>query len=320
MPRHRSNGDERPFRPGNRVRVRGPEEIRATLDGAGTVDGLPFLPEMAAYCEGIHRVKRSLNRVLVEGFGVRGVDDVYILEDARCSGAHHGPCHRLCSLLWKKSWLEPVDADEDSAPVPRPAHRWEGVPGSRADSCQGQADVLMKASYPLPVWQPRQYLRDLRTGNMSVPALLKMAAVMAYVEVYWRWLKKYWSLARRRRKVGPSGPALQKGAWVEVLRRSQIRKTLGPDNRCQGLLFAEAMWRCCGKRFRVAQKVETMIVEETGAFQRVRDVYLLENATCDGVPFRGCPRQCYWFWKGAWLRPVAEVATEEPSDIRPDRA
>ena len=40
----------RRFRAGDRVLVRSPEEILATLDADGTLDGLPFMPEMLDWC------------------------------------------------------------------------------------------------------------------------------------------------------------------------------------------------------------------------------------------------------------------------------
>ena len=38
------------LRPGEVVRVRSASEIFATLDDRGTLDGLPFMPEMLKYC------------------------------------------------------------------------------------------------------------------------------------------------------------------------------------------------------------------------------------------------------------------------------
>ena len=38
--------------PGDLVEVRAPEEILRTLDADGTLDHLPFMPEMVEFCEG----------------------------------------------------------------------------------------------------------------------------------------------------------------------------------------------------------------------------------------------------------------------------
>ena len=40
---------EQGFRAGNLVRVRSPGEVLRTLDADGTLDGLPFMPEMGEF-------------------------------------------------------------------------------------------------------------------------------------------------------------------------------------------------------------------------------------------------------------------------------
>src|SRR5271154_6745856 len=51
------------FRKGDLVEVRRPPEILATLDAHGMVDGLPFMPEMAAYCGRRFAVDRRADRM-----------------------------------------------------------------------------------------------------------------------------------------------------------------------------------------------------------------------------------------------------------------
>ena len=38
------------LRPGDLIEVRAPEEILQTLDAEGTLDQLPFMPEMLGFC------------------------------------------------------------------------------------------------------------------------------------------------------------------------------------------------------------------------------------------------------------------------------
>ena len=97
---------------------------------------------------------------------------------------------------------------------------------------------------------------------------------------------------------------LKAGDLVEVRSKNEIRRTLNRKNRLAGLLFSEPMWKYCGKQFRVARVVDSIIDENSGDRKRIRDTYLLENVTCDGLAYRGCPRRCFWFWKGAWLKPL----------------
>jgi hypothetical protein len=52
---------------GEEVDVRSLAEIRATLDERGTLDGMPFMPEMARFAGRRARVWRRADRVCVEG-------------------------------------------------------------------------------------------------------------------------------------------------------------------------------------------------------------------------------------------------------------
>ena len=64
------------FRKGARVRVRNESEIMAILDETGCTGGLPFMPEMRQFCGGIYTVDSCVNRILIEGIGIRGLRDV----------------------------------------------------------------------------------------------------------------------------------------------------------------------------------------------------------------------------------------------------
>lgn len=69
------------LRRGELVEVRSEEEIRATLDGLGRLDGLPFMEEMRAVCGRRFRVFRRAERVCVEGTSsLRRVADAVFLE------------------------------------------------------------------------------------------------------------------------------------------------------------------------------------------------------------------------------------------------
>lgn len=53
---------DRRLRVGDRVLVRSPEEILATLDADGTLDGVPFMPEMLDSCAKPLRVFRRVEK------------------------------------------------------------------------------------------------------------------------------------------------------------------------------------------------------------------------------------------------------------------
>ena len=75
------------FRPGDLVEVKSADEILATLDADGTLDHLPFMPEMVEFCGKRFRVSRRVGRMCVSGPQVWGTmrefetDDVVMLDD-----------------------------------------------------------------------------------------------------------------------------------------------------------------------------------------------------------------------------------------------
>jgi hypothetical protein len=103
------------LKPGDVIRVRPAYEISATLDAAGTMDGLPFMPEMAALCGREFKVACCINKTCVEGGGGLRIfrhNDVVLLENARCDGRAHGDCQKACLIFWKRAWLEPLGKND----------------------------------------------------------------------------------------------------------------------------------------------------------------------------------------------------------------
>src|SRR5437868_6800647 len=91
------------LRRGDLVEVRTPAEILETLDGDGMVDGMPFMPEMAAYCGRRFLVDARADKVCDTAMhtGSRKVHDSVMLADLRCDGSAHGGCQAECRLFWK---------------------------------------------------------------------------------------------------------------------------------------------------------------------------------------------------------------------------
>src|SRR5512143_2073528 len=111
MPREASMSAGRVF-VGDWVVVRPPNEIRSTLDENGTLDGLPFMPEMVGWCGRPFRVQRRVDKTCVDGDSLRQfpANDVVVLEGPRCDGSQHDGCKHGCRIYWKQAWLRPVDA------------------------------------------------------------------------------------------------------------------------------------------------------------------------------------------------------------------
>src|SRR6267143_5493857 len=98
------------LRAGELVEIRSKEEILATLDEKGRLDGLPFMPEMLKYCGQRVRVYKSAHKTCdtVDKTGGRRVPRSVHLEGLRCNGEAHGGCQAACLLFWKDAWVKKV--------------------------------------------------------------------------------------------------------------------------------------------------------------------------------------------------------------------
>lgn len=94
------------FHAGEIVEVHSENEILATLDGNGTLEGLPFIPEMRKYCGRRFKVLKRVDKIIVEGLGKRRMKNSVILEGVTCDGEAHEGCRRTCLLFWKGAWLK----------------------------------------------------------------------------------------------------------------------------------------------------------------------------------------------------------------------
>lgn len=174
---------------GDWVEVRAADEILASLDSNGELDGLPFMPEMLAWCGQRLQVYKSAHKTCDTVFPVRGRrmhDAVHLA--TRCDGRAHGGCQASCLLFWKEAWLKPVAADRVTSPqeirfgrMARPmAARHDGSrpPDLYARACHigtggekhyvCQATRLPDATSPLAWWDVRQYVRDYASANVSL--------------------------------------------------------------------------------------------------------------------------------------------------------
>ena len=198
-----------PLRAGEWVVVRSEAEILATLDENAALDGLPFMPEMLAFCGRRLRVHRRADKTCdtitgdTRGRRMRGTVH---LEGVRCDGAAHGGCQAACLMLWKEAWLAragpapaaplwrlvaaSAGAPASTGPAPgcsrddvlRAAVRAPGeTPARTAYRCQ--ITQLLEASSPLAWWQPGQYLRDWLSGNVRLLLLLEVFVLRSLAQV-----------------------------------------------------------------------------------------------------------------------------------------
>ncbi len=198
--RHRG---ERALISGDWVQVLSEDEILATLDSEGRLDGLPFMPEMLRFCGHRFRVAKVAHKTCdtIEKSGGRRMRDAVHLEGVRCDGSAHGDCQARCMIFWKDSWLARID-DRSGERVREPvvgawnrqAHQSgdfgcctrdaitraatpEAGDGAAEPRYACQATELLRATTPLPWWSPGQYLRDLRSSNVGLGRMIRVSTL-----------------------------------------------------------------------------------------------------------------------------------------------
>jgi hypothetical protein len=176
---------------GDWVEVRSKNEILATLDKSGRLEGLPFMPQMFQFCGQKLQVYKRAHKACdtVSGhYTNRGIPHGVHL-GLRCDGKAFDGCQAACLILWNEAWLKPVegqsasgvgrtDADPRDCELPADAKCTvdDVIAGTRAAKQHPgnetryicQATELLNYSIPLKTWDARQYLEDYRSGNASV--------------------------------------------------------------------------------------------------------------------------------------------------------
>ncbi|MGH3680609.1 MAG: hypothetical protein ACRDT2_10230 [Natronosporangium sp.] len=321
---------------GDRLRVRSRAEILATLAPDGTVDGLPFMPEMLQFCGTELPVAARAHKSCdtIEQAGDRRLDRTVFLSGARCDGAAHGGCQAGCLLFWREEWLawperpdQPVAPPRsgDGGPLDEPGlHATatariddDGTPVYRC-----QATELVRASAPLRRRELWQYAADLRSRNVGWLRLVRGLLVELfniYQGISVRRLPRRLRIRGGRpypflRGTGtgartPTG-GIAPGDLVEVRSKAEIEPTLAPDNHNRRMVFDPEMLPFCGGRFRVDRKVERILDERTGRLMKLADCVVLEDVFCQGVYHRFCQRSTPPYWRETWLRRLPD-ATED---------
>lgn len=314
------------FEAGEVVEVRSKEEILATLDERGEIEGLPFMPEMLAHCGKRMRVYRRVLKTCdtVHFRGIHRMNNAVHLEGARCSGEAHGGCEARCMLFWKEDWLKrpgapaesPSAGQCDESALRRAAVRQGAGAEPVAYRCQA-TEMPRAAPKLLPWWDVRQYAGDLKAGNTDVARLLKSAAILSFNKFqsfdrkflpgpglirgaqHWPFLNGLLGKTPKRRL------DLRPGDVVRVRSQGEIVETLTPERKNRGLSFDAEMADYCGQEFRVLARVSQILDEKTGRMIRLgSDCVILDGAVCTGKHYQFCPRSIYPYWREIWLELV----------------
>jgi hypothetical protein len=338
-----------PLRPGDVVEVRSSAEILATLNGDGSVEGMPFMPEMLRHVGKrftvSHRVERICDTISAS-HGSRRMRNTVFLEDLRCDGSGHDGCQAGCRIYWKEAWLRRVDpdvavtgGDDGSIELHEIAQRStraeREIDGAVKEVYRCQATEALRATEPLSRFDPSQYIRELASGNLRASRLIRVLGQA----LSRRLRNSLGALARAlripvprkfRRSDYPSIPRdasfgtptvasnVRPGEMVEVRSYEEIKRTLDERTRNRGLWFDPEMVPYCGGRYRVQDRVQRIINERNGCMIELSsDCLILEGVVCRGEHSPGrwfCPRAIYPYWREAWLRPVAGPGPSLPRE------
>jgi len=343
---------------GDWVEVRSREEILGTLDKRGRLEELPFMPQMFGYCGKRFRVYKSAHKTcdtVNPVHGRRVADAVHL--DLRCDGKAYGGCQAGCLLFWKEAWLKPLEAsaseklgNTSSADRSPPLACSEEdvlsatcVRGEREEDTRYlcQATELPKYTAPLSPWDPRQYVEDYLSRNVS---LAKLLSGLVYVSYWHLTLAKRWGRSgrpsrwlydrfqariggvpfpRRRGTLPPGRPTpvsdlnLQPGEWVRIKSYEEILGTLdGLKNR--GMLFDAELVPYCGGVYRVQTRITKFIDEQTGRMATMKTpAVILEGVWCQSRYSNCrmfCPRSIYSWWREVWLERVDQASVPKSSE------
>jgi hypothetical protein len=188
---------------GDWVQVRSKEEILATLDANGRLEGLPFMPQMLKHCGQRFRVYKRAHKTCdtVTGYttnewlGRRLPNAVHL--DLRCDGEAYGGCQAACLIFWKEAGLEPL-SENNAMPTERGgpivsisagcSERavWDATRSPDQLAGKGtryacQATELPSYTQPLKWWDARQYAEDIASGNISLARMFRSLLYFAFV-------------------------------------------------------------------------------------------------------------------------------------------
>jgi hypothetical protein len=337
------------LRAGELVEIRSKEEILATLDAQAQLDGLPFMPEMFAYCGKRLRVFKRAHKTCDPPNGMQGrrMERAVHLEDIRCDGAAHGGCQAGCLIFWKEAWLRRVSPGTQShaatLAVPGACDEqnvWARTTKLVSDPSKLETPTyvcqntnIAAASHPLRWWDFRQYVEDLRSGNVRIGQMAAAFLFFLYhhlataglgigsaLRLLYDVFQKVrggtpypWRMGRIPK--GSRTPSakldLMPGDVVRTKSYREILETLDEDWRNRGMYFDAESVPFCEQTHRVLARVEKIIDEKTGKMIKLKnDAIILDGVACEAKYAkcrRFCPRSIYPYWREIWLEREAQA-------------
>jgi hypothetical protein len=326
------------LKPGEVVRVRSAAEIFATLDERGTLDGLPFMPEMIKFCGRTLPVTQRADKTCAGDGVVRRMHNTVHLQSIRCDGSAHDGCQAACLMFWKEAWLQratdtPIttspqlddDAQSYLDTVLHPNTRDETADGTRY---RCQATEIPNASAPLRFRNADQFVRDLEHRS---PRQLLRGLIIELFNLWQGFSRKKLHLPKRLLindgkyypfVTGALAPGttphettdLRPGDLVRIKTKQQIEATLDTNGRNRGLSFDGEMSIYCGRTARVRSRVNRLIEESNGEMIEIKSAcIILEGVVCTGDYHRFCTRAIYPYWREIWLEKLTDPTANPTS-------
>ena len=195
--------------------------------------------------------------------------------------------------------------------------------GEEVYSCQ--ATELREYTSDMSPWNPKQYIQDLTSGNLSTGladrtwkgrliegvlgavGLLRALIISIFTgRLGWTF---YPSLRSTLDKTPDERLDLQPGEIVEVRSTEEIMATVNKENRNRGLLFDGEMSVYCGGIYRVLRRVTRIVNENTGKMMHFKNpCIVLDGVVCKSYYHRLCPRAIYPYWRENWLKRVSSFS------------
>lgn len=315
---------------GDMVRIRSYSEIKSTLDEDGRLDGMPFMPEMAKFCGRTGTVFRVVDKIYDYGGrkDLRRMRATVLLTGLRCDGSAHGGCQAGCYLLWRTDWLERMERQ----PISRMAahagcssYESSGRDDSHARSAYAadhleqlpyscQFTELVTSSTPMKSWDPRQDVRPLIAGNVTLLAFVIALATRIFNAA--QAARGGAGFPGLPSAVGsasndPAPLNLRIGDFVRVASADRIQGTLDHNGKHKGLWFDRDMLKYCGHSFQVVRQIERIIDDRTGRMLRLKTpCFVLGSVCATGEFLRFCAQCDFVFWRESWLEKTSDQFAE----------
>ena len=301
--------------PGDLVEVRSAAEVVSSLDGDGKLDGLPFMPEMLAFCGRRLRVSKRADNTCALG-QPRRIENTVHLGQLRCDGSAHRGCEAGCLFLWKEAWLRRVtdraeeSSDTQIAPVgiEDGAYRLLSEFAQKADNTlMCQSTELISATCPAPLGSSPSYFvkvaRDCAANKRSVEDLRQLVTYFwgkVILRLFMLWARAPWN-ADRYHKTPATPLDLKPGEVVRVRGMFEILRTLDRNGCNRGMEFKPEMFQFCGRKYPVIINMTRRIDERSGELKGFRSpCIVLESVYCQGQR-SFCQRANYHYWREIWL-------------------